>query len=128
MRFVLKQVVRMKEKAITTAIATIIATAMAAEKIKDLGRLLELCKEQKHLTGQEVVQHQHEMYVLHKERGDEELHLDMGTAARARGANTRSSRGTFGGYRYNSKTRRNAGKSGKKKKKGTRRKRRRKRR
>jgi len=33
-----------------------------------------------------------------------------------------------GGYRYNSKTRRNAGKSGKKKKKGTRRKRRRKRR
>jgi hypothetical protein len=51
-----------------------------------------------------------------------------GTAARARGANTRSSRGTFGGYRYNSKTRRNAGKSGKKKKKGTRRKRRRKRR
>jgi len=58
--------------------ATIIAKAMAAEKIKDLGRLLELCKEQKHLTGQEVVQHQHAMYVLHKERGDEELHLDMG--------------------------------------------------
>ena len=51
-----------------------------------------------------------------------------GAAARARGRNARSGRGTFGGYRYNSKTRRNAGKSGKKKKKGTRRKRRRKRR
>ena len=52
----------------------------------------------------------------------------QGAAARARGRNARASRGTFGGYRYNSKTRRNAGKSGKKKKKGTRRKRRRKRR
>ena len=45
-----------------------------------------------------------------------------GAAARARGRNARSGRGTFGGYRYSSKTRRNAGKSGKKKKKGTRRK------
>jgi hypothetical protein len=60
MRFVLKQAGQVKAKA---------EAANSAQHSSHCCRLLELCKEQKHLIGQEVVQHQQTMYVLYEERG-----------------------------------------------------------